>query len=122
MAKLWSRMLRFSAIISSSLAVSSVASVLTRWNGNRAMQACESKVAEVRKALEPLSDVGIVERVRASGAGGYLNNETGRLDCKITITVTVAGRSAEKHYPEIQRLVEPAGTTGVSLRFEPSEA
>src|SRR5215217_7340508 len=68
------------------------------------MQACESKVAEVRKALEPLSDVGIVERVRASGAGGYLNNETGRLDCKVTITVTVAGRSAEKHYPEIHSL------------------
>ena len=56
------------------------------------------------------------------GAGGHLNNETGRLDCKITITVTVAGRSSEKHYPEIQRLVEQAGTTGVSLRFEPSEA
>jgi hypothetical protein len=97
-------------------------SVSTSWNGSKAIQAFESKVAEVRKALEPLSDVGIVERVRASGAGGYLNNETGRLDCKVTITVTVAGRSAEKHYPEIQRLVEQAGTTGVSLRFEPSEA
>jgi Fe2+ or Zn2+ uptake regulation protein len=97
-------------------------SVSTSWNGNRSMQAFESKVAEVRKALEPLSDVGIVERVRASGAGGYVDNETGRLDGKVTITVTVAGRSSEKHYPEIQRLVEQAGTTGVSLRFEPSEA
>jgi hypothetical protein len=122
MAKLWSRMLRFSAIIPSSLAVSSVASVLTRWNGNRAMQACESIVAEVRKALEPLSDVGIVERVRASGAGGYVNNETGCLVTKVTITVTVAGRPSEKLYLEIQRLVEQAGTTSVSLRFEHSGA
>ncbi len=86
------------------------------------MQAFASKVAEVRKALEPLSDLGIVERVRASGAGGYLNNETGRLDGKVIITVTVAGRSPEKHYPEIQRLVEQAGTTSVSLRFEHSGA
>src|SRR5215203_3004410 len=82
MAKLWSCTLHVPAIIPSSLAVSSVASVLTRWNGNRAMQACESKVAEVRKALEPLSDIGIVERVRASGAGGYVNNETGCLVSK----------------------------------------
>ena len=84
------------------------------------MQAFESKVAEVRKALEPLSDVGIVERVRASGAGGSVNNETGCLVSKVTITVTVAGCSAEKHYPEIQRLVEQAGTTNLSLRFEHS--
>src|SRR5215213_9137217 len=106
MAKLWSRTLHFPAIIPSSLAVSRVESVLTRWNGNRAMQAFESKVAEVRKALEPLSDAGIIERVRASGAGGYVNNETGRLISKVTITVTIAGRSSEKYYPEIQRLVE----------------
>jgi hypothetical protein len=72
--------------------------------------------------LEPLSDVGIVERVRASGAGGYVNNETGRIDSKVIITITVAGRSPEKHFPEIQRLVEQAGTTSVSLRFEPSGA
>jgi Fe2+ or Zn2+ uptake regulation protein len=86
------------------------------------MQAYDSKVAEVRRALEPLSDTGIVERVRASGTGGFVNNETGRLDSKAIITVTVAGCSAEKHYPEIQRLVEHAGTTGVSLRFEHSGA
>ena len=86
------------------------------------MQAFESKVAELRKALEPLSDLGLVERVRASGAGGYVNNETGRFVSKVTITVTVAGRSPEKHYPEIQRLVEQAGITGVSLRFERSGA
>jgi hypothetical protein len=86
------------------------------------MLAFETKVAEVRKALEPLSDVGIVERVRASGAGGYVNNETGRIDSKVIITITVAGRSPEKHFPEIQRLVEQAGTTSVSLRFEPSGA
>jgi DNA-binding GntR family transcriptional regulator len=86
------------------------------------MQAFESKVAEVRKALQPLSDVGIVERVRASGVGGYVSNETGRFISKVTITITVAGRSPEKHYPEIQRLVEHAGTTSVSLRFEHSEA
>jgi hypothetical protein len=86
------------------------------------MLAFETKVAEVRKALEPLSDVGIVERVRASGAGGHVNNETGRIDSKVIITVTVAGRSPEKHFPEIQRLVEQAGTTSVSLRFEPSGA
>ena len=86
------------------------------------MQAFESKVAELRKALQPLSDLGIVERVRASGAGGYVNNETGRFVSKVTITVTVAGRSPEKHYPEIQRLVEQAGITGVSLRFEHSGA
>ena len=86
------------------------------------MQAFESKVAELRKALEPLSDLGIVERVRASGVGGYVNNETGRFVSKVTITVTVAGRSPEKHDPEIQRLVEQAGITGVSLRFEHSGA
>jgi DNA-binding GntR family transcriptional regulator len=86
------------------------------------MQAFESKVAEVRKALQPLSDLGIVERVRASGVGGYVSNETGRFISKVTITITVAGRSPEKHYPEIQRLVEHAGTTSVSLRFEHSEA
>ena len=86
------------------------------------MLAFASKVAEVRKALEPLANVGIVERVRASGAGGYVDNETGRLDSKVIITVTVAGRSPEKHYPEIQRLVEQAGTTSVSLRFEHSGA
>ena len=86
------------------------------------MLAFASKVAEVRKALEPLSDVGIVERVRASGAGGYVDNKTGRLDSKVIITVTVAGRSPEKHYPKIQRLVEQAGTTSVSLRFEHSGA
>ena len=86
------------------------------------MQAFESKVAEVRKALQPLSDVGIVERVRASGVGGYVSDETGRFISKVTITITVAGRSPEKHYPEIQRLVEHAGTTSVSLRFEHSEA
>ena len=86
------------------------------------MQAFESKVAEVRKALQPLSDVGIVERVRASGVGGYVSNETGRFISKVTITITVVGRSPEKHYPEIQRLVEHAGTTSVSLRFEHSEA
>ena len=86
------------------------------------MQAFEPKVAEVRKALQPLSDLGIVERVRASGVGGYVSNETGRLVSKVTITVTVAGRSPAKHDPEIQRLVEQAGTTGVSLRFEPSRA
>src|SRR5215213_9011735 len=122
MAKLWSRTLHFPAIIPSSLAVSRVEPVLTRWNGNRAMQAFESKVAEVRKTLQPLSDLGVVERVRASGVGGYVDNETGRLVSKVTITVTVAGRSAEKHYPEIQRPVEQAGTTGVSLRFEHSGA
>ena len=86
------------------------------------MQAFESKVVEVRKALQPLSDVGIVERVRASGVGGYVSNETGRFISEVTITITVAGRSPEKHYPEIQRLVEHAGTTSVSLRFEHSEA
>ena len=84
------------------------------------MQAFESKVAEVRKALQPLSDRGIVERVRASGVGGYVSNETGRLVSKVTITV--AGRSPEKHDPEVQRLVEQAGITGVSLRFEHSGA
>ena len=86
------------------------------------MQAFESKVAELRKALEPLSDLGLVERVRASGAGGYVNDETGRFVSKVTITVTVAGRSPEKRYPEIQRLVEQAGIAGVSLRFEHSGA
>ena len=86
------------------------------------MQAFESKVAEVRKALQPLSDVGIVERVRASGVGGYVSDETGRFISKVTITITVAGRSPEKHYPEIQRLVEHVGTTSVSLRFEHSGA
>ena len=86
------------------------------------MLAFESKVAEVRKTLQPLSDVGIVERVRASGVGGYVSNETGRFISKVTITITVAGRSPEKHYPEIQRLVEQADMTGVSLRFERSGA
>jgi DNA-binding GntR family transcriptional regulator len=52
------------------------------------MQAFESKAAEVRKALQPLSDVGIVERVRASGVGGYVSNETGRFISKVTITIT----------------------------------
>ena len=86
------------------------------------MQAFDSKVAEVRKALQPLSDLGIVEGVRASGVGGYVSNETGRFISKVTITITVAGRSPETHYPEIQRLVEHAGTTSVSLRFEHSGA
>ena len=86
------------------------------------MRAFEPKVAEVRKALQPLSDRGIVERVRASGVGGYVSNETGRLVSKVTITVTVAGRSPEKHDPEVQRLVEQAGVTSVSLRFEHSGA
>ena len=86
------------------------------------MQAFEPKVAEVRKALQPLSDRGIVERVRASGVGGYVSNETGRLVSNVTITVTVAGRSPERHDPEVRRLVEQAGITGVSLRFEHSGA
>jgi len=51
-----------------------------------------------------------------------VSNETGRFISKVTITITVAGRSPETHYPEIQRLVEHAGTTSVSLRFEHSGA
>jgi hypothetical protein len=36
------------------------------------------------------------------------------------VIVTVAGRSPEKRYREIQRLVEEAGITGVDLQFEHS--
>ena len=42
------------------------------------------------------------------------------LDRKVMVIITVAGRSPEKHYREIQRLVEEGGITGVDLQFEHS--
>jgi len=82
----------------------------------RAMRGFESKAAEVRRAVERLFDAGIVERVRLAP----VNNETRPPQGKVVVTVTVAGRSPEKHYREIQHLVEQAGIADVALRFEHS--
>ena len=80
------------------------------------MRAIESKAAEVRRAVERLSDAGIVESVRLSP----VNNETRPPEGKVVVTVTVAGRSPEKRSREIQHLVEQAGIANVALRFEHS--
>ena len=80
------------------------------------MRGFESKASEVRRAVERLSDAGIVERVRL----GPVDKETRPPEGKVVLTVTVAGRSPEKRYREIERLIEQAGITGVTLRFEHS--
>src|SRR3954469_19528839 len=96
--------------------------VVLSWKG-RSMRGIQSKASEVRRAVERLSDAGIVERVRLAP----VNTETSRpeskvvkLHRKVVVVVTVAGRSPERHSREIQRLVEQAGITGVDLRFEHS--
>ena len=73
--------------------------------------------------LEHLSDAGIVERVRLAPVDKEAKLQEGnvvKLDRKVVVIVTVAGRSPEKRYREIQRLVEESGITGVDLRFEHS--
>ena len=82
----------------------------------RFMQGFESKASEVRRAVERLSDAGIVERVRL----GPVNNEPRPPEGKVVVTVTVAGCSPEKRYREVQCLVEQAGIADVALRFERS--
>jgi hypothetical protein len=80
------------------------------------MRGFESKASEVRRAVERLSDAGIVESVRL----GPVDREPRPTEGKVVVTVTVAGRSPEKRYHEIQRLVEQAGIVNVVLRFEHS--
>ena len=80
------------------------------------MRGFASKAAEVRRAVERLSDAGIVESVRLAP----VNNEASPPGCKVVVVVTVAGRSPEKRYREIQHLVEQAGIADVALRFEHS--
>ena len=80
------------------------------------MRGFQSKASEVRRALEQLSDAGIVESVRLAP----VNHETSPSEGKVVVTVTVAGRSPEKRYHEIQGLVEQAGIADVALRFEHS--
>jgi hypothetical protein len=80
------------------------------------MRGFQSKASEVRRAVERLSDAGIVERVRL----GPVNKETRSPEGKVVVTVTVAGRSPEQRYREIQHLVEQASIANVALRFEHS--
>ena len=87
------------------------------------MRGFQSKASEVRRVLERLSDAGIVERVRLAPVDKQAKLQAGNvvnLDRKVVVIVTVAGRSPEKRYREIQRLVEEAGITGVDLHFEHS--
>ena len=70
-----------------------------------------------------LSDAGMVERVRLAPVNKKAKFPEGKvvkLDRKAVVIVTVAGRSPEKRYREIQSLVEEAGITGVDLQFEHS--
>jgi hypothetical protein len=80
------------------------------------MRGFQSKASKVRRALEQLSDAGIVESVRLAP----VNHATSPPEGKVVVTVTVAGRSPEKRYHEIQGLVEQAGIADVALRFEHS--
>ena len=87
------------------------------------MRGFQSKASEVRRVLERLSDAGIVERVCLAPVDKEAKLQAGnvvKLDRKVVVIVTVAGRSPEERYREIQRLVEEAGVTGVDLRFEHS--
>jgi hypothetical protein len=87
------------------------------------MRGFRSKASEVRRAVERLSDAGIVERVRlgpVNEEAKLLEGKVVKLDRKVMVIITVAGRSPEKHYREIQRLVEEGGITGVDLQFEHS--
>jgi len=89
------------------------------------MRGVESKASEVRRVLERLSDAGIVERVRLAPVdkeAKLQESKVVKLDRRVVVIVTVAGRSPEKRYREIQRLVEEAGVTGVALQFEHSGA
>ena len=89
------------------------------------MRGFQSKASEVRSALERLSDAGIVERVRLAPVdkeAKLQESKVVKLDRRVIVTVTVAGRSPEKRYREIQLLVEEAGITGVDLQFEHSGA
>src|SRR3954454_7959596 len=57
------------------------------------------------------------------GQNARLHNRFKReqaLDRRVVVIVTVAGRSPEKRFREIQRLVEEADITGVDLQFEHS--
>ena len=85
------------------------------WRG-AIMRGVRSKASQVRRAVERLSDAGIVERVRL----GPVDKESRPSEGKVVVTVTVAGRSPETRYREIQDLVEQAGITDVALKFEPS--
>jgi hypothetical protein len=82
------------------------------------MRGSQSKASDVRRALERLSDTGIVESVRLAPVSG----DPGPPEGKVVVTVTVAGRSPERHHREIERLVEQAGIADVVLRFEHSGA
>ena len=87
------------------------------------MRGFQSKASEVRRVLERLSDAGIVERVRLAPVdkeAKLQDSKVIKLDRKVVVIVTVAGRSPEKRCCEIQRLVEEAGITGVDLQFEHS--
>ena len=89
------------------------------------MRGFQSKASEVRRVLERLSDAGVVERVRLAPVdkeAKLQESKVVKLDRRVVVTVTIAGRSPEKRYREIQRLVEEAGITGVDLQFEHSGA
>ena len=87
------------------------------------MRGFQSKASEVRRAVERLSDASIVERVRLAPVNKEtrpLEGKVAKLDRKVVVIVTVAGRSPEKRYREIQGLVEQAGIADVALQFEHS--
>ena len=89
------------------------------------MRGFQSKASEVRSALERLSDAGIVEKVRLAPVdkeAKLQESKVVKLDRRVVVIVAVAGRSPEKRYREIQRLVEEADITGVDLQFEHSGA
>src|SRR4051794_1240127 len=72
------------------------------------MRGFQSKASEVRRVLERLSGAGIVERVRLAPVNKEAKLPEGKvvkLDRKTIVIVTVAGRSLEKRYGEIQSLL-----------------
>ena len=84
----------------------------TSWK-MQAMRGFESKASEVRRAVERLSDAGIVESVRLAP----VNNEASPSGGKVVVVVTVAGSSSEKRYCKIKYLVNQVGNEYIALRF-----
>jgi len=76
------------------------------------MRGFQSNASEVRSALERLSDAGIVERVRLAPVGKEARRQEGnvvKLDRKVVVIVTVAGRSPEKTGMSRDRIAEHVG-------------
>ena len=77
------------------------------------MEALNAKAVEVERALRLLMDSGLVKSVRTSAATGF------ELDIPRThVIVAVDDDLPDRHYPEIQRLVEQAGVSNIILRIE----